>query len=152
MMEPEEPETDQWVVWKYGFERNGNQYRCTVCGQLKIGARGAHLHERTHKRPEVIKEIAKKGSETRALNAEQRKVIGQEAVRALAEIHGLRLGKDPKADRKIAKLEKSEARLTRMLERANVLNARLMAEKEALVKERDEAKARLSLIHEAMKA
>lgn len=131
--------TEEWTPVKYGFEQNGDTFRCTTCGYERTGNnRGLHLHAAKHDDSGSQSENGKKGGEARALRAQQRKVHRQEAVRILAEQNGLKVVEKDVDLKAVAKSEKEMARL--------------QAQVEKLTTERDELRARLDLMKEALRA
>jgi len=103
------------------------------CGFVAKSAAGLRMHEAGHT-GEKSKQ-AKKASETYRLRREQEKIVAQQALTALAEMHGLQVvdrGTNAKA------LEKRTADLEARLEKVTA--------------ERDELKARMDLMKEAFRA
>lgn len=138
---PVDPEPEEgWEPAPYGFETNGETFRCAEpgCGYSKRDKHGLHLHARTH--GNEMKAQVQKSVSNRSLAMQQRKVIAQEALRVLAEQNGLVV------------FEKGEAPSTREIDKARA--AQFKAEEKAarLEQELADTKARLALITEALKA
>ena len=117
----------------WGFITNGKVWRCTYpeCDYYQREARGLHLHAGSHtgQSKQYSKEAGKSRSERKAKD----NMVVKQALTALAAAHGfVIIGRD---------------------EAKEIGKSKLLAERLARVeRERDEAKARLQLIQEAMKA
>lgn len=95
------------------------------CGRENKTAGGYRMHWAGHTGEK--KKQAAKATASNALRREQKKVIATQAISALAELHGIKIGAD---ERRVKALE---------------------AKVEKLTKERDDALARISLMNEAFK-
>lgn len=132
----------EWKPFKYGFVTDGEIFKCTYkdCTYTQESSRGLHLHEYRHTQPEKIVEQSANAGRAAGLAAQQRLVMRQEAVRVLAEAHGLKIvGAD-------------EAKMVNQFEKMASENEKLQAKVAEQAKEIDDLKARISLIKEAMKA
>jgi hypothetical protein len=140
--EVEEPqvESSKWAEHKHGFETDGEVFRCLAkgCGYTRTDPRGLHLHALKHDKSRH-RDALQQGTETRALKAEQKKIMVSEALRLLADAHGMVvIPKDEHDSKGLASAQAEVERLT--------------AANEKLRKELDDTKARLDLIKQAMKA
>jgi hypothetical protein len=124
---------------QHGFIIEDGIYKCVHCDHTQPKGQGRYLHGLKHRNPEEIRKMQKSAGEGRSLKHDQRVVMRREAVRVLAEQNGLVVFEKGQVD------AKSTARLQRQV-------TELEAKVERLTAERDEARARLSLITEAMKA
>lgn len=138
-----EPEPEAVSPWRpyvpasgndYGFDTDGETFRCRVCGWERADARGLHLHHNSH--TGAATEASARARETRALRGEQRRTMIASAIAVLAEEHGLRVTDTDPAD----------------LDALRADNERLRAEVERLTRANEDLDARLALIKDAMGA
>lgn len=112
----------------FGFETNGKVFRCTECGHTQDQSRGLHLHEAKH--------------------------TGRSSEYAAAGGRGHR--KEPVADLRVASEEASASYVEALKTLAGGLGMEVVPKGAKpyaeVVRERDEALARLSLLREALEA
>lgn len=118
----------------WGFETNGTTYRCTECGFTQQYRRGLHLHNAKH--TGRASELAMVAAASHKSNVEKNRMLVTQALTVLAAAHGYGLTEGD---------AKGVEALTKELDAVK-------AELIKVTNERDEVKARLSLIQEAMKA
>lgn len=125
------------------FETDGEIYYCLRCSYTQNHRRGMHLHNARHElsKGEQAERISR-SVETRKLRAQQRDQLIEHALAVIVKEHGFTLGGDEKA------LQDAEADLERYRKRT-ASDAKKIAD---LTAERDDLKAKLSLIKEAMRA
>lgn len=104
------------------------------CGRQAKTTSGYRMHWAGHTGEK--KQHAAKGVETYRLRVEQERVVATQALAALAELHGLKIG-DTEDSEKTKRLEKQVKELS--------------AQVETLTRERDDALARVSLLNEAFR-
>lgn len=132
--EPDDEPDDGWVEYGHGLVTNGEVYKCKDCDwsrPVSEGRRGLHLHHTTAHEKKERAASAKKSGETRAIRNAQRKIMVRQAVIVLAEAQGLHISEEKVDTKTIAKLR---------------------AQLEKVTTERDEARARLDLIKEGLRA
>lgn len=141
VVERKEP-TPGWESASHGFETNGKKVRCTVCGFEREGTskQGLHLHSMKHTNPEAIKERARSAGENRSLRRKQAVTMRREAVRVLAKQNGLIV------------IEKDQAGDLKEVERLRKEIESLNHKVEVLTEQRDDLRARLDLMKEALRA